>query len=123
MHLSGTTFDHAVDPMVGTFTWEGQVPSVGSVLWQITMRSGDGNTVRFLGYKIVDGEPSAQFVFDLGGAWQANPQHDAVLERNRLTARFNPLALQGMGDDWTWDAVLNVNGDDVDGVEGRPQTP
>ena len=87
--------------------------SEGCVLWQINVHSGDGQSIRFLGYKIVDGQLSAQFVFDFGGAWQANPEPDADVEAHRLSARFSPLAMQGMGADWTWEAVLNVNGDDV----------
>lgn len=99
--------------MVATFYWEGDVPQTGTVLWQINLRSGDRQTVRFLGYKVVDGQHSAQFVFDFEGAWQATPQPSAHLEAHRLTARFSPLAMEGMGHGWTWEAVLSVDGADV----------
>ncbi len=54
--------------------------------------SGYSETIRFLGYKIVDGEHSACFVFDFGGAWQANPEPDVDLEANRRVALFTCLA-------------------------------
>src|SRR5262245_19009996 len=113
MNLTGETFDSTTKQMVASFTWEGQVPHTGSVLWQIVIHSDVRQTIRRLGYKIVDGQPSAQFVWDAGGAWQATPEHDADLEANRLTARSNPLALHGMDAGWSWEGVLNVDGDDV----------
>ncbi|GAA2027697.1 hypothetical protein GCM10009740_16700 [Terrabacter terrae] len=113
MFLTRATFDTTREPIVASFVWDGQLPRTGAVLWQVVVHSKDRQSVRRLGYKIVDAQPSAQFVWDEGGAWQATPEHDADLEANRLTARFNPLALHGMGNDWTWEAVLSVDGQDL----------
>ena len=113
MNLTNVTFDASSDPLVATFTWTGQVPRRDAVLWQIKLTSGDKETIRYLGYKIVDGKHSAQFVYDFGGAWQANPTPAVELEENRLTAWFNSLAMTNMGVDWTWQALLTIDGKDV----------
>src|SRR5215207_2332939 len=73
MDLTNVTFAAISDSLVATFIWTGQVPRRDAVLWQIKLTSGDRETIRYLGYKIVDGKHSAQFVYDFGGAWQANP--------------------------------------------------
>lgn len=113
MNLTGAAFDPSKEPMVASFAWEGRVPLVGSVLWQIVVHSADRQTVRRLGYKIVDGRPAAQFVWVTEGPWQANPGYDADLEVNMLTARFSPLALHGLGSGWSWEAVLSIDGVDA----------
>jgi hypothetical protein len=77
--------------------------------------SANGNTVRQLGYKIVDGERSALFVFDLGRAQQQNLDTPESLGGNRLIVRFPQQALADMGLGARWKAVLNVDGADVDG--------
>jgi hypothetical protein len=113
MDLQHVSFLSAPDVLTASFTWVGHVPDSGPVLWQVNVTSSDKETIRFLGYKIVDGQHSAHFVHEFGGGWQANLEPDVDLEPGVLTVRFPPLALAGMGNAWTWDAVLSVNGYDV----------
>ncbi len=84
----------------------------------MTVRAADRRTSRQLGYKIVDDAVSAHFVFDLGSATQENLDGVNVhVEPQRLVDELPPSAVADLGDDWTWRATLNMNGEDVDSCE------
>lgn len=112
--LTGTDLNAGGDPLDVAFTWDGQVPSTGSVLWVVWVTSADGETSRQLGYKIVDGQPSAQFVFDFASLQQDNLAGSAELGAQQLVAQFPRSAVDDLGEGWTWRAMLNVDGADVD---------
>jgi hypothetical protein len=113
MNLTDVTFDASSDPLVATFTWTGQVPRRDAVRWQIKLTNGDKEAIRYLGYKIVDGKHSAQFVYGFGGCMASQPNTGRGTGGNRLTVWFNSLAMTNMGVDWTWQALLTIDGKDV----------
>lgn len=115
MRLTNVVVDGQADPIEVRFEWDGDLAGARSVLWTIWLARADGSGGRQLGYKIVDGEFSAHYVFDSALARQENlTDHAANLAGRALSAEFPASALEGFGDMWTWYAVLNVNGDDVD---------
>lgn len=117
LDLTNVELDSSNDIVAVTFEWSGTVPQSGSVLWVATVSAADGSTSRQLGYKIVDGEKSAHFVFDLGSATQDNLEGDVRLEAQTLVADFPTSAVNDLGEGWTWRAALNVDGIDVDTCE------
>lgn len=100
-----------------TYEWDGSVPPAGSVLWVTTVSSANGNTARQLGYKLVDAQPSAYFVFDFSAAQQENLSGSVHLTSQQLVASFPGPAVSDLGDGWRWTAVLNVDGNDADTCE------
>lgn len=117
LDLTNVELDSSNDPVAVTFEWSGTVPQSGSVLWVVTVSAADGSTSRQLAYKVVDGEASAHFVFDFGTSTQDNIEGGMRLEAQRLVAEFPASAVDDLGEDWTWRAVLNVDGVDVDSCE------
>lgn len=94
------------------FEWQGELTGHNAVLWSLFVTDQDGNT-RQVGYKIVDDQPSAQFVFDHTVARQTNFPFDACLTETSLAARFAVPALLGSGAS-RLRAVLCVDGTDQD---------
>ena len=99
--------------MTIVFEWNGSIPDHGSVLWSVTAVNSDSDTVRQFGYKIVDGETSAHFVFDFNAVRQDNHPEDVDLTEGRLEARFPRSVIAALGDEWTWEAALCIDGTDV----------
>lgn len=94
-----------------TYRWRGGVPAVGTVLWATEFKGPDA--IKQLGYKILDGEAIAQFVFDAIEAQQTN-SGTADLATQKLVARFDGQDVGIIGVPRTWTATLNVEGLDID---------
>ncbi len=113
--LTVVDVDATNDPLRVTFEWAGGVRRSKSVLWVVWVSRADGGDARQLGYKIVDGQFSAHYVFDFATAQQQNlTDYAARLSEQSLVVEFPMSAVAGLGDDWRWRAVLNIDGDDVD---------
>jgi len=103
------------DPIRVTFEWTGLARQPKSILWVVWVSRANGGDARQLGYKTVDGKPSAHYVFDFATAQQQNLANCAArLSERRLGVEFPLSAIAGLGADWQWRAVLNIDGDDVD---------
>lgn len=106
------------------YTFIGNQPQSGSLLFSTTFYSADGDQVEQLGFKIVDGRAVAAFSFN--HAATSNP-----MQRNYST---NPSRT---GDTWTlvlppdalqaarggrWRADLDVDGQAGGSIDGTPST-
>lgn len=111
LDLTSVTLE-TTDMVTVTYEWSGAVPQNDSVLWVVTVGG-----VRQLGYKIVDGRFSSHFIFDFATAQQENLDGAAQLDNQRLTVSFPKTAVDDLDDGWTWQAVLNVAGTDVDNCD------
>lgn len=98
------------------YEWKGEVPEAGSVLWVVNITSGSGGDSRQLGYKRVDGSESALFVYRMADARQVNLDSVGKVDEGTgsLRASFPYKAVADLGDDWKWEAILNVSGEDLD---------
>lgn len=111
MRLVGADVRQHSEFLEAIWTWDGQVPTTDTVLWSVLL-TGSGR-VRQVGHKILDTRPIAPFVFDHGRARQENLPVDREMSADQLIARFPTSVLDGLGQDWTWRAVLTVAGRDV----------
>lgn len=106
------------------FEWNGRIEESNSVLWSVTFTSPEGHS-RQLGYKIVDGQHSAQFVFNHTTARQTNFERDVdIVGTGSLTARFpyDLAADLGPVENCTWRGVLTIDGKDVSTFPGARRT-
>lgn len=112
MNLTSTTLMATNDRVIVTFNWDDDVRDANSVLWTVTAVDQSGGLWQ-LGYKLVDGEFSAQYIFDFTNAKQTSAGALHNLERGTLTVEFQPAA--GLDfKTWTWHmAVLTIDGEDV----------
>lgn len=113
LDLTGVEVTASGDDVTITFTYAGEVPTTGSALWSVTVASADEQTARQLGFKVIDGTPSA-FVYDMSTATQENLTPASGPAGGTLTQTFAASAGDGLGEGWTWHAVLSVEGTDVD---------
>jgi hypothetical protein len=105
---------HTDDQLVVTFTTTAAAPTAGTALWSLMVASAAGDKSGQLGVKFLDGGQIAHFVFDFGTAQQTNLQRPVAVTAKTITASFPYTALDALGVDWTWRAVTNVDGNDVD---------
>lgn len=90
------------------------IASAESQLFSVDVYSTDDKHAYQIGVKYVGGEPSATFVYDLyGDAGQTNLEDSSTGDATGVTALIDGADLPDLGDAFTWDAVLNVAGDDV----------
>lgn len=93
--------------------WDDDLNGGESVLWSMLVTSEDGDETVQLGYKVVDGVFSAQFVFDHVSARQVNVGEDVTLGEGEITVRF-PTDVVGAAGQWpVWKAIITVDGSDV----------
>ena len=93
--------------------WDDDLSGRDSVLWSMVITSPDGQETVQLGYEMVDGAFSAQFVTDRSSARQQNVDEDADVGEREITVRF-PASSVGVAAEWpTWRAVITVDGVDV----------
>jgi hypothetical protein len=59
LDLTGVTVEATGDGVRVTFTWTGEVPTTGTAFWSAILASADGETVRQVGYEILDAHPIA----------------------------------------------------------------
>ncbi|MDQ4007371.1 MAG: hypothetical protein M3211_04685 [Actinomycetota bacterium] len=83
------------------------------VLWSMFVTSPDGEQTVQLGYEVVGGAFSAQFVTDRATGRRQDVEEDADLRDGEITVRF-PARMVGVAANWpTWRAVVTVSGSDV----------
>ena len=95
--------------------WSGQLPADREVTWAVRVARGDGEEVE-LGHRR-DGRRVLQYARDLatGRTQQTSPdaELDASPEVGEITVRF-PVDVVGVAVEWpTWQAVIEVDGQDV----------
>lgn len=110
------------DLVAFTHEWRGDLQWRGTVLWSVVVRDPASGETRQVGYKLVDDEDAAQFVFDhTGRPMQTNFEFDRTLEHDvtvgreggRVVARFPVAALPDLGAGTTYSWTINVDGEDV----------
>lgn len=103
------------------FAWTGDIENQASVLWSVFVHPSNGRAPLQLGYKLVDGQFAAFFVFDYETTRtrQINVPGAAVLTDGELMATFPVEAVgRDISSSWRWKAHLSVAGIDVDEREG-----
>lgn len=97
-----------------TFEWDEVISYDHVVLWSLFASDASGRTRQF-GYKIIDGQPAAQFIFNHNSARQDNVLVAASLGDLSLQIRFTAAAVDGQDLQSSTDrhAVLTVDGLDV----------
>ncbi|NMO05009.1 hypothetical protein HH308_27690 [Gordonia sp. TBRC 11910] len=98
-------------------TWKlsASLPTTGSSLVTLLATSEDGAVTRQLGYKTVDGEFSAYYVYDMNAAQQrALGGLPDTLTPGRISAVLPAADIDELGDNWHWSAALTLDGKDVD---------
>lgn len=103
---------HTVHPTELIFEWDEEIGLHNAVLWSLFVIDGDGNSRQF-GYKLVNGEPAAQFIFDHTRAQQTNFAFDADRTTHQLRVRFPDNNDEPAGDGRFDHAVLTIDGVDV----------
>ncbi|MBF0689868.1 MAG: hypothetical protein IR158_19100 [Cellulomonas sp.] len=108
-----------LNDVVLTYTTEGTEPTRGAVLYSTTFVSEAGDDVRQIGFKLLDSRLIATFWSDHVSPMQyaAGPNVTPQRIGNTHTIVF-PLEALGSIRAGSWHAILNVDGDDVDRVEG-----
>lgn len=92
-----------------------EMPSAGTWLLSTSVWGEDGETGYQLGVKYVDGVPSETFVFDFNEFTQKNLDSGAAtVDGGTVVASFPLDDLSGLGEEFTWSAIANVDGADVD---------
>lgn len=96
-----------------TITYDGQVPTDGSVLWSLLANNPAGQQVQ-LGYKIVDDKPATYFWFPFSEPQQHNMNGQPDMSTaGQITMVMPAAALDALGDTWWWSSVINVDGKDI----------
>ena len=98
-------------------TWKlsAPLPTTGSALVSLLAASEDGSVTRQLGYKTVDGEFSAYYVFDMGTAQQrALDGLPDTSTPGEISGVLPSADIDALGGNWHWSAALNLDGKDVD---------
>ena len=111
LDLTRVNVREEVDTVTITYRWRGDVPAAGTVLWSTNFTGPDA--IKQLGYKILDGEVIAQFVFDAIETKQTD-SGTADLGTRKLVARFDGQDVGIIGVPRTWTATLSVEGLDTD---------
>lgn len=102
-------------------TWKlsAPLPTTGSTFLSLLAASEDGSISRQLGYKTVDGEFSAYYVFDMGTAQQrALDGLPDTSTPGQVSGVLPSADIDSLGDNWHWSAALNLDGKDVDTCPG-----
>lgn len=85
---------------------------MGNVLVSLLVTSADGSQSHQLGLKTIDGAVVAHFIWD--GTSQRLVDSVAMPEATSANQVFPSDALDGLGEDVTVEAVLTLDGVDVD---------
>ncbi|EID77833.1 MULTISPECIES: hypothetical protein [Rhodococcus] len=95
------------------WSYQGDLPATGTVLWSLSAADRGGNNAVQLGYKTLDGNQIAYFTF--AGAKQQNLSGAPdVSVPGQVTAVLPSAAVAALGSEWHWKATVNVDGEDVD---------
>lgn len=95
------------------WSYQGDLPATGTVLWSLSAADLGGNNAVQLGHKTLDGNQIAYFTF--AGAKQQNLSGAPdVSVPGQVTAVLPSTAVSALGSEWHWKAVVNVDGEDVD---------
>jgi hypothetical protein len=95
------------------WSYQGELPATGTVLWSLSAADRGGSNAVQLGYKTLDGNQIAYFTFS--GAKQQNLSGAPdVSVPGQVTAVLPSAAVAALGSEWHWRAVVNVDGEDVD---------
>jgi hypothetical protein len=92
--------------------WSGELPADREVTWAVRVTSDDAASQLELGHRR-DGSSVVQYARDLGTGRVQQLDADADVEDGEVTVRF-PADVVGVAVEWpTWQAVLEVDGEDV----------
>jgi hypothetical protein len=116
--LMGVSVHLGVSGYAGTaarvvWSYQGDLPAAGTVLWSLSATDRGGNNAVQLGYKTLDGNQIAYFTFT--GAKQQNLSGAPdVSVPGQVAAVLPSAAVAALGSEWHWKAVVNVDGKDID---------
>lgn len=92
--------------------WSGDLPPDREVTWAVRVASPDGDGRVELGHQR-SGAGTSQYALDLTSGRRQEVGVDADLEDGEITVRF-PTDVVGLAVEWpTWQAVIEVGGEDV----------
>ena len=95
------------------WSYQGELPATGTVLWSLSAADRGGSNAVQLGYKTLDGNQIAYFTF--AGAKQQNLSGAPdVSVPGQVAAVLPSAAVAALGSEWHWKATVNVDGEDVD---------
>lgn len=97
-----------------TWTYSGDLPAAGTVLFSLTGANQAGTVVKQLGYKTLDGQQIAYFVFDSSSKQLNLAGFPDTSVPGEISAVMPSAAVDALGQNWHWSSSLNVNGHDVD---------
>jgi hypothetical protein len=110
------------DTVVLAFTFAGPVPARGDLVLAVEASSTDGGTVRQLGIKIHDGQPSGAFVGDSSGAAPTQLNDAVHIAENAVHAAFPLGTVRDLGGSWRWYAAVGSAGGIADLCPGGRDT-
>ena len=94
------------------WSYQGELPATGTVLWSLSAADRGGSNAVQLGYKTLDGNQIAYFTF--AGAKQQNLSGAPdVSVPGQVAAVLPSAAVAALGSEWHWKATVNVDGEDV----------
>lgn len=97
-----------------TWTYSGQLPATGTVLFSLIAANESGSVVKQLGYKTLDGEQIAYFVAGMPGKQVNLSGFPDTGTPGEVSAVMPSDAVDSLGDNWHWSSAINIDGKDVD---------
>jgi hypothetical protein len=105
---------YAGNAMRVTWTYSGDLPDAGTVLFSLTGANQAGTVTKQLGYKTLDGKQIAYFVFGSPGKQLNLSGFPDLSVPGEISAVMPSDAVDALGQNWHWSSSLNVDGKDVD---------
>lgn len=112
--LTAATVDRSSGGVALSWTVEGELPERDTWMLSTTLH-GDGAPLQF-GFKVLDGELVAQFVFDHGAGVQYNYPGVTPQRRGDRWVMVFPSGDVDPSSAVRWEATLNIAGDDENSV-------
>ncbi|WP_245672770.1 hypothetical protein [Aldersonia kunmingensis] len=91
-----------------TWTYAGDLPPTGTVMFSLLAASKDGRITQQLGYKMLDGKQIAYFTMGFGGPQNNLSGYPDTATPGQVTAVMPSAAVSSLRPEWHWSAVLNI---------------
>lgn len=105
---------YAGDAVRVTWTYSGQLPTSGTVLFSLSGANQSGTVVKQLGYKTLDGDQIAYFVADQSGKQQNLSGLPDTSVPGQISAVLPSAPADALGQNWHWSSSISLGGKDVD---------
>jgi hypothetical protein len=116
--LTAATLKRREKAVTLTWTVAGDMPTLGTWLLSTTLVGGENGPVHQFGVKFLDGNFIAAFIFDHVKAYQHNfIEVSPTRVGDKWTAVF-PVVEAEVASSGRWTATPNLDGDDVDSIDG-----